>query len=207
MVHVCEKKRRWLARNEKHVKFGLLTFQKFWEITQNVKKPKTFEDFIQSQYYSAFVKFGSFMVNAKPIHPERFIEYVVRSGIKIDRWCRDEVYDTYLAELLRIEPADAAVQRSLTTMMNWADQNNAQWQHYFKYASSNRITHDIKEGQVSPWLVLNCKSGKKCLKEFTDEQLAIIEPIIDPVFWMQRFKTLPADTALIEALVEETKIP
>lgn len=207
MVHVCEKKRRFLARNERHVKLGLLTFQKFWEITQNVKKPKTFEEFINSQYYTAFVKFGSFMSNTMPIYPERFIEYVVRSGVKIDKWCRDEIYESYITELIKIEPADGAIQRAIKTMMDWADENNAQWSHYFKYATPNRITHDIKEGLISPWLILNCKSGKQCLTTLNDEQLSIVEPIINPQFWLNRFRTLPADTELIRSVVEQTKIP
>lgn len=207
MVHVCERKRRFLARNEKHVRMGLLTFQKFWEITQNVKKPKTFDDFIRSQYYTAFVKFGSFMVNAKPIYPERFIEYVVRSGIKIDKWCRDEVYDKYVTELLKIEPADGAIQRAIATMMDWADDHDAEWTHYFKYAAPNKITHDIKEGLISPWMILNCKSGKAALTRFNDEQLEIIAPIINPHFWVNRFKQVPADTELIKEVIRETKIP
>ena len=207
MVHVCEQKRRHLARNEKHVRMGLLTFQKFWEIAQNVKKQKTFEEFAKSQYYTAFVKFGSFLVNAKPIYPERFIEYVIRSGIKIDKWCQDKVYDTYVTELLKIEPADGAIQRAITTMMNWADDNNAEWIHYFKYATANRITHDIKEGLISPWLILNCKSGKAALTTLTDEQLEIVAPIINPQFWLNRFSQVPADTELIKEVIKETKIP
>ena len=207
MVHVCEKKRRFLAKNERHVQFGFLTYQKFYELTQNIKKPKTFEEFINSQYYTAFVKFGSFMSNTKPIYPERFIEFVVKSGVKVDRWCRDEIYETYITELIKVEPADGAIQRAIKTMMDWADKNDAQWTHYFKYASPNKLTHDIKEGLISPWLILNCKSGKSALTKLNDEQLNIVEPIINPAFWLNKFRTLPADTELIYTVIEETKIP
>jgi len=207
LVHVCEKKRRFLARKEKHVQMGLMTYQKFYEVTQNSKKQKTFEEFIKSQYYTAFVKFGSFMVNTLPIYPERFIEHVVRSGIKIDRWCRDEIYETYITELIKIEPADGAIQRAIKTMIDWADSNDAQWEHYFKYVQSNRLTHDIKEGLISPWLLFNCKSGKAALTSLNDEQLNIISPVINPKFWMTRFKVLPADTELIKTIVKEANIP
>ena len=49
----------------------------------------------------AFVKFGSFMVNTNPIYPERFLEFVVKSGIKLDHWCRDELYDTYIKGVIK----------------------------------------------------------------------------------------------------------
>lgn len=205
-VHICEQKRRHLSKSERHVQLGLLTFQKFYEITQRTAKQKTFDEFASSPYYTAFVKFGSFMSNTNPIYPERFIDYVVRSGVKLDHWCRDELYDQYISELIKIEPADGAIQRSIQTMIEWAEKNKAEWEHYFAYVNLNRATHDIKEGLVSPWLILNSKSGKDMLKKMNDEQLAIVGPVIDPQFWSRRFKSLPADVELVKDVIKEAKI-
>ena len=47
---------------------------------------------------------------------------------------------------------------------DWAEANQSVWNHYFLYVSLSRATYDIKDGKVSPWLVLNCKSGKEMLK-------------------------------------------
>jgi hypothetical protein len=44
------------------------------------------------------------------------------------------------------------------------------------------------------------------LQKMNDEQLAIVSPIIDPMFWKKRFKTLPADVELAKDLIKETKI-
>ena len=205
-VHVCEQKRRHLSKSEKHVQAGLLTYQRFYDITQKGKTQKTFDDFATSPYYTAFVKFGSFLVNTAPIYPERFIDFVVRSGVKLDHWCRDELYDSYISELIKIEPADGAIQRSIQTMMDWADNNSASWEHYFAYVNLNRATHDIKEGLISPWLVLNTKAGKDMLKRMNDEQLEIIGSVIDPQYWMRRFKNLPADLELVKDIIKEAKI-
>jgi hypothetical protein len=206
VVHVCEQKRRYLGRDEKHVQAGLLTYQRFYELTQKGKVAKTFEEFASSPYYTAFVKFGSFIVNTAPIYPERFIDYVIKSGVKLDHWCRDELYDSYIRELIKIEPADGAIQRTIKTMMDWADTNSAPWEHSFQYVNLNRATHDIKEGLISPWLVLNTKSGKELLKRMNDEQLEIVGPIVDPQFWIRRFKSLPADVELIKDVIKEAKI-
>jgi hypothetical protein len=205
-VHICEQKRRHLNKNEKHVQMGLLTYQRFYEITQKGKTSKTFDDFASSPYYTAFIKFGSFMVNTAPIYPERFIDYVVKSGVKLDHWCRDELYEQYISELIKIEPADGAIQRTITTMMDWGEKNKSPWEHYFAYVNLNRATHDIKEGLVSPWMVLNTKSGKEMLKRMNDEQLEIVSPFIDPQFWIRKFKSLPADIELIKDVIKEAKI-
>ena len=206
VVHICEQKRRHMSKDEKHVKLGLMTYQRFYEITQKAGKPKTFDEFAKSPYYTAFVKFGSFMSNTNPIYPERFIEFVVKSGIKLDHWCRDELYDSYVSELIKIEPADGAIQRTIKSMMDWADKNEAQWEHYFAYVNLNRATHDIKEGLISPWIVLNTKSGREMLSRLNDEQLEIVGPVIDPNFWKRRFNALPADVELVKDVIKEAKI-
>jgi hypothetical protein len=205
-VHVCEQKRRHLSKNEKHVQAGLLTYQRFYDITQKGKISKTFDDFASSPYYTAFVKFGSFLVNTSPIYPERFIDFVVKSGVKLDHWCRDNLYEQYIYELIRVEPAEPAIQRTIQTMMDWADKNSAQWEHYFQYVNLNRATHDIKEGLISPWVLLNSKSGKAMLQRMNDEQLEIVGAFVDPQFWIKRFNTLPADLELVKDLIREAKI-
>ena len=205
-VHICEQKRRHLSRNEKHSQMGLLTFQKFYDYAQKGKTKKTFEDFVSSPYYTAFVKFGSFMVNSSPIYPERFIDFVIKSGVKLDHWCRDELYEKYLTELIKEEPADGAIQRTIQTMMDWADKNSAEWAHYFAYVNLNRATHDIKEGLISPWILLNSKSGKELLRQMNDEQLLIVGPIVDPAYWSKRFKSLPADVELVKDVIKEAGI-
>ena len=205
-VHLCEPKRRYLQRDEKWVVNAFMVFQRFYQIHQHNSKAKTYDDFVKSSYYNAFVKFGSFMVNTNPIYPERFLEFVVKSGIKLDHWCRDELYDTYIKELLKIEPADGAIQRSVKTMMDWADNNEAEWNHYFSYCNLNRATHDIKEGKISPWILLNSKAAKDMMQNMSDEQLNIIGPVLDPKYWMIRFKKLPADVELVKEVIKEGNI-
>jgi hypothetical protein len=206
VVHVCEQKRRHMSKHEKHVQAGLLTYQRFYEITQKSQKQKTFDDFASSPYYTAFVKFGSFMVNTAPIYPEKFIEFVIRSGVKLDHWCRDELYDQYVKDLIKIEPADGAIQRTIKTMMDWGEANKSPWEHYFAFVNLNRATHDIKEGLISPWIILNSRAGKEMLQRMNDEQLEIISNIIDPQFWMKRFRNLPADHELVKEVIKEAKI-
>ena len=204
-VHVCEQKRRYLSRNEKHVQLGFLTYQKFYELNQKIRN-KTFDEFAASPYYTAFVKFGSFLSNTNPIYFEKFIDYVLKSGVKLDHWCRDELYDSYIIEMVKSEPADGSIQRTIQTMMNWADKNDAPWEHYFAYVNLNRATHDIREGLVSPWLLLNTKEGKNLLTKMNDEQLAIISQIIDPQFWLKKFRSYPADLELVRDIIKEAKI-
>lgn len=205
-IHVCEQKRRALAKNDRHVILGYQTYNTFYKKTQNSKGDKTYEEFAKSPYYNAFVKFGSFMSNVNPLYPDRFIDYVVMSGVKLDHWCREELYDQYVINLVKNESVETALERSVNTMLNWSDQNNAPWNHYFSYASLNRAAYDIKDGKISPWLVLNSNSGKDMLRKFNDEQLTAINAVMDVQFWLSKFKRQPADTELVRTVIRESKI-
>ena len=203
---MCEQKRRALAKTEKHVVMGYDTYNRFYRKTQNAKQDKTYEEFAKSPYYNAFVKFGSFVSNVNPLYPDRFMDYVVTSGVKLDHWCRDELYEKYVLDLIKVETVETALQRSIGHMMSWAENNKSQWNHYFLYVSLSRATYDIKDGKVSPWLILNCKSGKEMLSKFSDDQLASIGTTIDPQFWMNKFKKLPADVELVRQVVKESNL-
>lgn len=205
MAHMCEPKRRYLQRDEKRVQVGYLTFNKFYETMQK-SKPKTYEEFCKSAYYNAFVKFGSFVVNINPIYPEKFIEFVIKSNVKLDHWCRDELYDTYLFEMIKLEPVESAVQRTLQTMMDWGDKQQAPYNDYFKYVNQNRAVHDIRNGLVSPWVLLNSKEGVIMLNSFNDEQLQIIEPVLDIIYWKQKFVRKPQDVELVKEIVKEANV-
>jgi hypothetical protein len=206
ITHVCEQKRRALAQSEKHVVIGFDTYQRFYKLTQNAKHEKTYVDFSKSPYYNAFVKFGSFVNNVNPLYPNHFIDYVIKSGVKLDHWCRDELYDKYVVELIRSENVETALQRSIDHMLLWADNNNSSWNHYFLYVSLSRATYDIKDGKVSPWLILNSSTGKQLLKRLNDEQLQLISPVIDPQFWLVKFKRLQSDTDMVKHVIKESNL-
>jgi hypothetical protein len=205
-VHMCEQKRRYLAKDEKHVFIGYQTYNKFYRITQQLGHDKTYDDFARSPYYNAFVKFGSFVNNTNPLYPEKFIDYVIRSGVKLDHWCRDSLYETYVINLIHTESVETALERSVAHMQSWATDNNSVWNHYFKYVSTNRSVFDIKDGKVSPWLVLNCTSGKEMLANFRDDQLSAIGNIIDPQVWVKKFKTQKFDLDLVRKIVKESSL-
>ena len=206
LVHVCEKKRRALQRNEKRVQLGFYAFNQFYKLSAGSKRDKTYEEFCSSSYYNAFVKFGSFISNVKPLYPEKYIDYVVTSGVKLDHWCKEEMYEKYATELIKKEGVETALERSINTMVEWAEDKSAPWNHYFLYASPNRAVWHIKDGKISPWLILNCSSGKSMLSKFNDEQLGMIYHILDPQHWALRFKRQTADVQLVKDVVKESKL-
>jgi hypothetical protein len=140
------------------------------------------------------------------LYPEKYIDYVVTSGVKLDHWCRDALYEKYALELILKEDVTTALERSVKNMMEWAEDKSAPWNHYFQHVSLNRAVWDIKDGKVSPWLILNCRTGKEMLSKFNDEQLELVYHVINPEHWAIRFKRQPSDVQLVKDVVKESKL-
>ena len=206
-VHMCEQKRRHLQRGEKRVPLGFYAFNQFYKLSANAKKDKPYADFCKSPYYNAFVKFGSFINNVKPLYPEKYVDHVVTSGVKLDHWCREELYEKYALDLIKKENVTTALERSIMTMMDWAEENKpAPWNHYFDHVSLNRAVWNIKDGKVSPWLILNSNSGKNMMSKFNEEQLGIVYHVLDPEHWAMRFKRQQDDVQLVKDVCKESNL-
>jgi hypothetical protein len=205
-VHMCQPKRRALQKGERRVQLGMYAFNQFYKLSAGAKKHKTYEEFCKSVYYNAFVKFGSFVSNVKPLYPEKYIDYVVTSGVKLDHWCREEMYEKYATELIKKEGVETALERSVNTMVEWSEDKSAPWNHYFAHVSLNRAVWHIKDGKISPWLLLNCRSGKEMLSKLNDEQLELIYNIINPQHWSMRFKRQVTDVALAKNVAKESNL-
>lgn len=203
-VHVCEQKRRHLQVNEKQVQLGFQAFNKFYKLGTGCKTPKTYNEFCKSQYYNSFVKFGSFLCNVKPLYPEKYVDHVIESGIKLDDWCSDQLYENYALEFIKKENAEIALDRTVRTMVEWSEEHPpAQWNEYFNVISTNQAVWHIRDGKISPWLLLNCTSGQHLLSRFNDEQLTMVFKVLDPDHWTEKFKRHPADLNLVRDIVHQ----
>ena len=192
-VHSCEPRRRRQEQSERGVQLGLQAYLKFYQLTQGSAKLKTFDDFAESPYYRAFLKFGRYCVNIRAINPARFIEYVLKQNKKIDHWCRDSIYTEYLLDYLRVENVNDALARAIEFGITWQEQTSNPAHDCLRYGNSNAMCHAITTGRISPWIIYNSESGQQFLSELSTEQIAMIWSYIDSDFWMKKFQDYPAD--------------
>ena len=70
----------------------------------------------------------------------------------------------------------------------------------------NKAVSDIRNGNISPWVILNTKAGKQMVQSMNDEQLDLISPAFDVPFWLKKFKEVPADVSLVKEICQEAGI-
>jgi len=201
-AHMCVKKRRMADKDLTHTRLGYRVFQMFYELNTTSTKPKTYEDFVKSQYYEGFVKFGRSCVTNEYLNPEKFAEWLIKNGKKLADWSKDSLYDEYLLVYVKKEPGMKALERTIMYLDTWAKENNKPWQNYFKDVTAARAVHDIRSAKISPWMIYLCTSGDELLVKFSDEQVKMIEHIIDATFWMKQFANNKEEVAEVKNACE-----
>ena len=192
-AHLCEPKRRWQQRSEPAVMLAFQGYRRFYEYTQGSAKTKTMEDFDQSSYYRAFVRWGRYCQSVRAINAMRFLDWLLKHNRKIDRWCSDAVYTEYLVDYLRCEAVSDALARAVEYGLTWSEQTGNPPHDCVRYGNRNALCHAVTTGQISPWVVYNSESGQRFLADLDETQIKMIWSYIDTDFWQKRFSDYSVD--------------
>lgn len=192
--HSCEKKRRWYQRDEPHSRLGFSAWSRFYELNSFGKSKdfkNSYRNFIDSQYYNAFMKFGRHIRDLNAVEPAKFIDYVIKNNLPIDKWTHDFVYEQYVRELTKNETGEQALERNLMLMNEWSMQTSEPWYDFFRKVNPNQATMWIKSGRISPWVLYNCDSVLELFERCTPEQISIIKAVAPPGPWKIKFNKHP----------------
>lgn len=205
-THMCVKKRRHMDIDSTGSRLGFRTFQRFYEKATASKTPKSTDDFINSPYYIDFVKFGNHLALLKPVHTEKYIDFVIMNGVKLKDWTKDFVYETYIEDLVKKEPAVSATERTVEEIASWCEENKANFSDFFNVVNANEAAYLIKTGKISPWVLYLASTGDNLMSRFNEDHAKMIASIIDPGFWMKKFKRQEDDVSYIKEVLEQAKI-
>ena len=201
LKHICEPKRRWLQKDMHGNRIGYQAFIQFYKKNSASKKQKTYEEFIKSPYYTAFVKFGNHCVDINALNVSRYADWLVKSQIRIDTWCTDTNYNNYLLEYIRTEDPLDAIHRSIETTMLMAEKEKIQSKDYLRYGNVNRICLEITRGRISPWMLFQSESGIKFVESLDPVQIKFVFDYIDPEKWALKFHREPENVKQVKELL------
>jgi hypothetical protein len=201
LKHVCETKRRWLAKDLPGNRIGYQAFVQFYKKNSASGKLKTPEDFIRSPYYAAFAKFGTYCVDINAINISVYSDWLLKNQIKLDKWCQDTTYNKYLCEYLRLEDPYDAITRSIQTTIDKAQEESIQSKDYLRYGNINKICYNITTGKISPWLLYQSSSGVEFLSKIIGSHEKMIIDYINPEQWALKFKRDPEMAKSIKELL------
>lgn len=198
--HMCKMKARWLDKDLKSVKLGFMAYNKYFELT---KKPsQSYDSFMKSRFYTAFVKCGKFIKDCNIPDAENYITWLVKNKIRIDDWCTDETYTKYILYVIKSEPAIRAYERFVMFAEQWGIRTNSNWLNFFDEVSTFEAINYIQNGRISPWILFTSKKAGDFLERLNEEQVEILYKVIDQKFWS---KKLSREKEAVDELVEICK--
>lgn len=206
VAHTCEQKRRAAQEKEPAVQWGLQAYGIFYETTQVAAKKKTYQEFSQSPYYLAFVKYGRYCQDIRCINYIEFTRWLLKNNKKLDYWCSDRLYDTWLKGYLKTENVQDALERSLATMCKYAEEHpelKNGYVDYFRYGNANRILHHISTGYISTWAIYNSSSGAEFLSGLDENQVSTVIEWLDPDHWQKTFTQNQEDTQWARKILKQ----
>jgi hypothetical protein len=186
--HICEPKRRWQDKDMAGNRIGFTAWLEFFTKHNNNSKKKDYMDFIESAYYSAFVKFGNYCVDAQVLNPNRYVDYLLKNKISVDTWHRDSVYTKFIIDYLKTEDPLDAIARSIETTVKLAEQESIQTKDVLRYGNRNKICYEITKGRISPWMLFQSESGLQFIESLDSTQQKMILEYINPEQWAIKFK-------------------
>jgi hypothetical protein len=203
--HMCEKKRRWLWKDEKYIRIGFMAFQKFYELSLKSKKTKTYEEFMDSKYFTAFTKFGRYIENIVAIEPMGFTEFLIKGNVRLDDWTNEVWYESWTRELAKKEDPMKAVERNILLMEQWGREYDENWVDFFRKVSPSQATIWIRKGRISPWLLYS-GVGQPLFDRMSDEQLGLVKEWINPMFWLPKIRDNKKEVENIRLILQEAGV-
>lgn len=205
--HACERKRRMMAEHDKANRLGFNIWLKFYKFcSPQLKKVKSYEDFIDSNYYTGFIKFARHVIDLNPHSVDDFADFVIKNSIKIDDWCKIWVYESWIREVNKKESVDRALERSVLLMRTWSEETNEPWTDFFVLVNTNRAVHWIKTGRISPWVIYATQAGQVLINRFSEEQISLIVEYIEPKFWQFKVARQKEDAQWVQAVFDQSGI-
>lgn len=202
--HMCVIKRRYKEKDLWVNRYGFSLYTRFYELcSPNKTTNKTFDDFVRSRYYAAFVRLARYFEELKPIDKERYVDWLFMNGIKEKAWIKDETYEKYVVDLLQKENITKALERSISEMDKWAEQEDTVFTRFFHDVSPHHATQMIRYGKISPWVLYLADSADALWERLNIEQGEIISTVIDPKVWRKKFETNLEDRQYAKALLDE----
>lgn len=205
-VHMCERKRRYMSKNDKDVQLAFRSYQLFYRIGTNAKGDKSFDDFAASQYYTAFVKYAKYCIDLRVDDVAEYTRWLLKNQVRIDRWTSDRNFAAWIKTRLKTESHDRAIERTIMFLQEWSKESGNNWNEYFRIIPPNLAVFHICSGKISPWLIYGSSQAQELLDKLSSEQIKMVTDYIEPIYWQRVIQTRPEEMTWVEGILEEANL-
>lgn len=160
--------------------------------------------FLKSKYFTVFYNFVKFTRRTNLPDVGMYINLMVRTNIDPKYWDSDVAYGKYLEHLTRKAPPKELTKIGIKTLIKISEMMDVPISDVFDVLFPNDIIQLLRQGKVSPWILLNSQKFIKFYNDKTSkEERMILESLINPKYWDTRFNKHPQDVEKAKYYVAE----
>lgn len=205
LAHRCQQ----MIRNEEiqtPLGQGAWSYYQKWHKAYRRMVPNA-KSFLKSRKYTSFVKFAKFVKKMHIPNADLYILLMKEKDIDPVIWTSDEVYTLYVEFLDR--RADPITQAKITieTIFKISDAADVHPAEIFDILEPNEVIEFFRRRQLSPWLMLKSSKFRDFfVNKMTSDQRIILETIIRPDYWTEKFKKHPKSVEQMKKYVSELNL-
>lgn len=181
-------------------------FYQDWMKSYNKLAPNA-DGFLSSRFYNSFIRFAEFVKQVRMVDPAMFITIMREHDIHPTIWTKDQVYSLYLEHMDKKIPPEKRAETTINTLFDIAEAASVSVENVFDTLTPSDLIQLLRERRVSPWILLNSSKFSRFFKEKTSvDDRIIMESIIRPKYWKEKFEKNPDIVKQMKAYVRELNI-
>lgn len=203
--HSCKEMKRNKLFSEPVGQAAWIYYQK-WMRSQG-KVVSNSRSFIHSRFFNAFIVFAEFVKGLKIPDVDAYISIAKDYNLPPSMWTNEQVHALYLEHLDKKVSPKRHAEITINTLFNYAEDNEVDVSKVFEVITPNDLIKLVRARRISPWILLNsCKFGDFFVNRTNTEQRIILETLIRPSFWQEKFTENPEIVEQMKTYVDELRI-
>jgi hypothetical protein len=182
-----------------------LYYQKWMKAYRRIV-PKS-SAFLHSKFYNSFMRFAKFVKATSMPDTDMFIWLMREEDISPTIWTNDQVYAKYLEFMDRRAPPVKQAEITINTLFELSEEYECEVGDLFDILTPNEVIHLLRQRRLSPWILLNSSKFKEFfVNRVSTEERIIMESIIRPSYWGEKFSTSASDVERMKLYVAELSL-
>jgi hypothetical protein len=183
-------------------------YYKEWLKAGGFHQAPTHETFLNSRYFSSFIRFIQFSNAMWLPDPVSYMRYVMKLKLLPTHWSNDDVYVNYISHLDKNYPPAKQAEDTKRTLHELASMFGCQVSEVFDHLKPGDAIMLLRARKLTPWVVLLSKRFSEYLqnKWSREQRDRVIDTVINPTQWKQKFLENPDDVKAMKQLVSELGI-
>jgi hypothetical protein len=186
MAHKCEQMKRAEEFRTPIGQAGWIFYQK-WMKAHRRQVPRS-DAFLHSKFYKPFIRFARFVKQVNMPDVDLFIWLMKEKDMSPVMWVNDQVYAIYLEFLDRKADPYKRADTTINMLLDIAEAAECDVSEVFDVINGPEFIQMLRERRLSPWILLRSRKFKQFLtQKVSTEEMTIIQAIIRPPYWKEKF--------------------